>query len=193
MDAVTVPTRITLLRIVLIPVLVWLVQAGQPALAALVFLVAALTDFLDGYLARRWRQVTDLGNFLDTTADKLLIAGALLALLPVGRVNVWVAFVVVARELAVLGLRAVAAGSSVVISASIWGKLKFVVQVVGITLAILRPKFILGGLFLDEWVMATVALVTAASAFDYFGRFGDILAATAGPRRSGGSDRNGPR
>lgn len=193
MDTLTVPTRITLLRIVLIPVLVWLVQAGQPAAAVLVFLVASLTDFLDGHLARRWHQVTDLGNFLDTTADKLLIAGALLALLPVGRVNVWVALVVVGRELAVLGLRAIAAGSSVVISASIWGKLKFVVQVAGITLAILRPDFRLGTLFLDEWVMLAVALVTAASAADYFGRFRHFLGTTPRPRVSPDSDQEDRR
>lgn len=188
MRAMTVSTRITLVRIALIPLLVWLILVDRRLLAAAVFLVASATDYLDGYLARRWQQVTDLGNFLDTTADKLLITGALLALLPVGRVSVWVAFVVVAREIAILGLRAVAAGVSVVISASMWGKVKFVVQVVGITLAILRPELRIGPLLLDQWCMIVVALVTALSAVDYFSRFGDLLTAPPRQPEPGGPD-----
>jgi CDP-diacylglycerol--glycerol-3-phosphate 3-phosphatidyltransferase len=175
----TLSTRITLLRIALIPVLMaLLVGAGHEdrrVAAAVVFLVASLTDFIDGYLARRWQQVTTLGNFLDTTADKLLVMGALLGLLATGRVDVWVAFVVIAREVIILGLRAIAAAAAVVISASIWGKLKFNVQVVGITLAILRPDVHLGRLWLDEWAMIAVAVVSAASALDYFSRFGDLV------------------
>ena len=179
MATLTLSTRITLLRIALIPVLMALLlgegRKDASVLAALVFLIASLTDFIDGYLARRWQQVTTLGNFLDTTADKLLVMGALLGLLAIGRVDVWVAFVVIAREVAVLGLRAIAAASAVVISASIWGKLKFNVQVVGITLAILRPDVHLGRLWLDEWAMVAVAIVSAASALDYFSRFGDLV------------------
>ena len=182
MGTLTLSTRITLLRIALIPVLLWLLVAEgrierAAVLAVIVFLVASFTDFVDGYLARRWQQTTMLGNFLDTTADKLLVVGALLGLLAVGRVNVWVAFVVIAREVAVLGLRAIAAAANVVISASIWGKLKFNVQVVGVTLAILRPHVHLGGLYLDEWAMLAVVLVSAASAVDYFARFGDLVRA----------------
>jgi CDP-diacylglycerol---glycerol-3-phosphate 3-phosphatidyltransferase len=178
----TFSTRITLARIVLVPVLLWLLLAedhlAHAALyGAMVFLVASFTDFVDGYLARRWQQVTTLGNFLDTTADKLLVTGALLGLLALGRVSTWVAFVVIAREVAVLGLRAVAAAAAVVISASIWGKLKFNVQVVGVTLAILRPHVHLGALWLDEWAMLAVAVVSAASAVDYFARFGELVRA----------------
>jgi CDP-diacylglycerol--glycerol-3-phosphate 3-phosphatidyltransferase len=187
--ALTLSTRITLLRIALIPVLVGLLAIGEGRdgvllAAAIVFLVASLTDFVDGWLARRWQQVTELGNFLDTTADKLLVTGALLGLLVLGRTNVWVAFVIIARELAVLGLRAAAAGSGVVVSASIWGKLKFNAQVVGITLAILRPDVMLGPLWLDEWFMLAVAAITVASAFDYFSRFGSFVGGGAlGSRR----------
>jgi CDP-diacylglycerol---glycerol-3-phosphate 3-phosphatidyltransferase len=182
MGTMTLSTRITLLRIALIPVLLWLLVAegrleGAAAWAAAVFLVASFTDFVDGYLARRWHQTTMIGNFLDTTADKLLVVGALLGLMAVDRVNVWLAFVVIAREVAVLGLRAIAAAANVVISASIWGKLKFNVQVVGITLAILRPEVRIGSLWLDEWAMLAVAVVSAASAADYFARFGDLIRA----------------
>jgi CDP-diacylglycerol---glycerol-3-phosphate 3-phosphatidyltransferase len=182
MGTLTLSTRITLLRVALIPVLLWLLVAEgrverAAVLAAAVFLVASFTDFVDGYLARRWQQTTMLGNFLDTTADKLLVSGALLGLLTLDRVNVWVAFVVIAREVAVLGLRAIAAAADVVISASIWGKLKFNIQVVGITLAILRPEIRLGSLWLDEWAMLAVAVASAASAIDYFARFGDLIRA----------------
>ena len=182
MSRLTFSTRITLLRIVLVPVLVALILADgdlrhAPSLAAAVFLVASFTDFVDGYLARRWQQVTALGNFLDTTADKLLVIGALIGLEAIGKVNVWVVLVVIAREVVVLGLRAVAASSSVVISASIWGKLKFNVQVVGITLAILHPGVMIGSLRLDEWAMLAVAVVSALSAVDYFARFGDLVKA----------------
>ena len=182
MGTLTLSTRITLLRVAMVPLLLWLLLAEgriehAAVLATAVFLVASFTDFVDGYLARRWQQVTVLGNFLDTTADKLLVVGALLGLLALGRVNVWVAFVVIAREVAVLGLRAVAAAANVVISATIWGKLKFNVQVVGITLAILRPPVRLGSLWLDQWAMLAVALVSAASAVDYFARFGDLIRA----------------
>jgi CDP-diacylglycerol--glycerol-3-phosphate 3-phosphatidyltransferase len=182
MGRITFSTRITLVRIVLVPVLLALILADghlrhAPALAAAVFLIASFTDFVDGYLARRWQQVTTLGNFLDTTADKLLVIGALVGLEAIGVVNAWVVFVVITREVVVLGLRAVAASSSVVISASIWGKLKFNVQVVGITLAILHPDVQLGALRLDEWAMLAVAVVSALSAVDYFARFGEFVKA----------------
>jgi CDP-diacylglycerol---glycerol-3-phosphate 3-phosphatidyltransferase len=182
MGNLTFSTRITLVRIVLVPLLVALILADgdmrhAPALAAVVFLVASFTDFVDGYLARRWQQVTSLGNFLDTTADKLLVIGALVGLEAIGVVNVWVVFVIITREVVVLGLRAVAASSSVVISASIWGKLKFNAQVVGITLAILHPDIPIGSLRLDEWAMLAVAAISALSAVDYFACFGDLVKA----------------
>src|ERR687888_1820779 len=164
----TLSTRITLVRVALVPLLLALLLAvghleHAATLAVATFLVASFTDFVDGYLARRWQQITALGNFLDTTADKLLVMGALLGLLATGRVNVWVAFVVIAREIAVLGLRAVAAGAGVVISASIWGKLKFNVQVVGITLAILHPQVRLSAPRPHKWGMVAAAGASAAS------------------------------
>jgi CDP-diacylglycerol--glycerol-3-phosphate 3-phosphatidyltransferase len=184
----TLSTRITLVRVALIPVVVALLAAAErrPGLlvpALVVFVVAAATDWLDGWLARRWQQVTDLGNFLDTTADKLLVIGALLGLMTIGRANVWVVFVVVARELAVLGLRAAAASAAVVVSASLWGKLKFTAQTVGVGMAILRPQVDIGPLLLDEWLLIVVAVVTALSAVDYFARFGELLGLDRGPGR----------
>src|SRR6266542_4389225 len=153
MGRLTFSTRITLVRIVLVPLLVALILADgdvrhAPALAAVVFLLASFTDFVDGYLARRWQQVTSLGNFLDTTADKLLVIGALVALEAIGVVNIWVVFVIITREV-----------------------------VVGITLAILHPDILIGSLRLDEWAMLAVAVISALSALDYFARFGDLVKA----------------
>ncbi len=135
--------------------------------AAVLFTIAAATDFLDGYLARRWRRTTDLGVFLDTTADKLLVGGVLIALVAVGRASPWAALVIVGREIAVLGLKAAAASGGTVVYPSIWGKLKFNVQFVAILLAILRYNQKIGIMYLDEWAMTVAAVVTVLSATSY--------------------------
>jgi CDP-diacylglycerol---glycerol-3-phosphate 3-phosphatidyltransferase len=171
---------ITYLRIALVPVVMALVMSGEHSghafvAAAVVFFVAASTDFIDGYLARRWRSTSTLGSFLDTTADKLLVSGALIALVAVDRANVWVAFVIVARELVILGLRGVAAATGTIVKPSIWGKLKANVQFLGILLAMLRYPHHLGPLFLDQWVLLVAAAVTVVSGVEYLLRFSSVL------------------
>src|SRR5919199_3681258 len=141
------------------------------AVAAVLFAVAALTDFADGYLARRWRVTTTLGSFLDTTADKLLVSGALIALVDVDRASSWVAVIIVGRELVIMGLRGLVAAEGVILKPSIWGKLKANVQFVAITLAILRPDVDLGPLLLDQWVMWAAGAITLFSAVDYLVSF----------------------
>jgi CDP-diacylglycerol---glycerol-3-phosphate 3-phosphatidyltransferase len=171
---------ITYLRIALIPVVMALVSERAYGWAAVVFGVAAATDFLDGYLARRWRQTTALGSFLDTTADKLLVSAALIALVAVGRAPAWAAAIIVGRELLILGLRAAVAGEGTVMAPSLWGKLKANFQFAAILLAMLRPPVRLGGPFLDEWAMTAAAFVTVMSAVEYMTRYGGSL---IGPRR----------
>ncbi len=169
---------ITYLRVVLVPVIMWLVlDRGElaTALAGWLFAFAAVTDFFDGYLARRWKRATVLGNFLDTTADKLLVSGALVALVAVGRASPWIAFIIVGRELLILGLRGVVAAGGEVMKPSIWGKLKANVQFVAIPLAIWRPLRPLGPLYLDQWAMLAAAVVTIASALEYLARFAVAL------------------
>jgi CDP-diacylglycerol---glycerol-3-phosphate 3-phosphatidyltransferase len=141
----------------------------------MVFTVAAATDFLDGYLARRWHRTSDLGAFLDTTADKLLVSGALIALVAVGRASPWAAFVIVARELAILGLKSAAATSGTVVYPSVWGKLKFNVQFVAILLAVLRYHHRIGPMYLDEWAMTVAVAVTVLSAWDYLTHLSSLL------------------
>ncbi|MGI8519388.1 MAG: CDP-diacylglycerol--glycerol-3-phosphate 3-phosphatidyltransferase [Actinomycetota bacterium] len=167
---------LTYLRIALIPVVMALTLRGSWGAAAGVFGIAAITDFFDGYLARRWKATTVLGSFLDTTADKLLVAGALIALVEVGRAWAWVAFVIVGRELVILGLRGVVASDGLVMTPSFWGKLKANVQFVAILLALLRPAAHLGPLLLDEWVMVLACFVTVMSGLEYLARHSSALA-----------------
>jgi CDP-diacylglycerol--glycerol-3-phosphate 3-phosphatidyltransferase len=147
------PNALTLLRIFFVPLLVavlvqerlqvqcgpWLLSNEMIALA--IFLVAAFTDLLDGYLARRWNQITTVGMLLDPIADKLLISAALIALVQVHRVPSWMAVLIVGREFAVSGLRSIAASEGYMIAASELGKSKMVAQVVAISLVLLSVDF----------------------------------------------------
>jgi CDP-diacylglycerol--glycerol-3-phosphate 3-phosphatidyltransferase len=169
-------TAVTWLRIVLVPVVMALVLAGPEtryafAIAGALFAVAALTDFVDGFLARRWAQATTLGGFLDTTADKLLVSGALLALVAVDRASPWLALIIVGRELLIMGLRGAVAAGGDQVRPSIWGKAKANVQFLAIFLAILRLPDRVGPLYLDEYVMIAAAVITVLSAVEYIVRF----------------------
>jgi CDP-diacylglycerol--glycerol-3-phosphate 3-phosphatidyltransferase len=144
-------------------------------LAAILFIAAALTDFFDGYIARRWNITTLLGAFLDSTADKLLVVGALLALIEVDRASVWVALIIVAREIVVTAIRGIVALRGVVVKPSIWGKWKATVQYGAIVLAILRLGEPLGPLYIDEWVMWVAAAATVASGWQYAKSFWGIV------------------
>lgn len=164
-------------RIVLAPVIMALVLAGDGAEipAAILFALTAATDFWDGRLARRWKMTTTLGSFLDTTADKLLVTGVLIALVAAERVSPWIAAIIIAREVLILGLRGAVAVDGAVIKPSIWGKLKTTVQFVAILLAILRPGGAVSGVYVDELVMVLAAVITVVSAVDYLQRFSSAI------------------
>lgn len=174
-------TASTSLRIVLAPVIMALILTAPDArspeaiAAAALFAAAALSDFVDGRLARRWKLTSPLGAFLDTTADKLLVTIVLLALVDAGRVSAWVAAIIISRELVILGLRSAVALDGTVVEASPWGKLKALIQFGAIVAAILRPGDRLWGLYADEWAMMVAAAVTVASAADYIARFSSQL------------------
>ena len=172
--------RLTSVRMGLVPVVMGLILLEgdwrhAEAVAAATFAVAAATDFADGYLARRWAVTTRLGSFLDTTADKLLASGALIALVAIDRTSAWIAAVIVARELVILALRGVVAAEGGMLQPSVWGKLKTNVQFLAILLAILRPGDPLGPFYVDEWAMLAAALITVMSAFEYLNRFGSVF------------------
>ncbi|MFN2615521.1 MAG: CDP-diacylglycerol--glycerol-3-phosphate 3-phosphatidyltransferase [Thermoleophilaceae bacterium] len=170
MFPLNLPNALTLARILLVPVLVVALTVETPGgstIAAVVFAVAALTDGLDGYIARQRHSVTTFGKVMDPVADKLMIAAALIALVSLDRLQPWVAMVIIAREFAVSGLRIAAGQQGVVIPASQLGKAKTIVQVAAVLALIAAAD--------DEvWVMALVYVmvaITVASGADYFLNF----------------------
>jgi CDP-diacylglycerol--glycerol-3-phosphate 3-phosphatidyltransferase len=163
------------LRVVLAPVVMALVLNRSTTAAAIVFLVAAVTDWFDGKLARRWGVATRLGAFLDTTADKLLVSTALIALVAIGQASPWVALIIIGREFTILGLRVAVEARGRRFETSMLGKWKATVQFVAIALAMLRPDVVIAGAYLDQWVMVIAAVITALSGIDYILRSSSAL------------------
>lgn len=167
MVPLNIPNALTMLRILAVPVVVVALLAEVPngdLWAGIVFAVAACTDGLDGYIARRRDQVTTFGKLMDPLADKLLVVAALVSLVSLGRLQAWIAMVIIARELAVTGLRALAVEQGVVIAASWLGKLKTGLQVAAIVALIAVDPATTA---VDILVYVAVA-VTVVSGADYF-------------------------
>jgi CDP-diacylglycerol---glycerol-3-phosphate 3-phosphatidyltransferase len=139
-DVVNLPNLLTMGRVAMIPFFLWQLDKGTPRsglYAALVFTAAAITDILDGYLARKLDIVSVLGKFLDPLADKLIVMASLVWMVPMGRIPAWVVVILLAREISVTGLRSVAASEGVVIGAGAEGKTKTALQMIGIIALIL--------------------------------------------------------
>jgi len=164
---INVPNVLTLLRILLVPVVVVALLDETPngdLLAAVVFALASITDWVDGYLARSRGAITTFGKLMDPIADKLLVVAALVSLVSLSRLPAWVAMVIIARELAVTMSRMAATGQGVVISANRWGKVKTALQVLMIFLVIAVSG---SPVWLDVLVYVTVG-VTVISGVEYF-------------------------
>jgi CDP-diacylglycerol--glycerol-3-phosphate 3-phosphatidyltransferase len=172
--------KITIVRILFIPIFMafLLVPAAQPAgvyIAAVIFTFAAITDAIDGRIARSQKQVTAFGQLMDPLADKLLVSAALISLVELGRIPAWIAFVIIAREFAVSGLRLIVLANSRIIPASIWGKMKTVSQIVAIIAIIVNIPFYILGISLG-WLLVFIAVVlTITSGIDYFIKAKDVL------------------
>jgi len=164
--------KITLLRIFMIPVFLVFMLADftyhmEAALA--IFILASLTDKLDGHLARKYNMITDFGKFMDPLADKLLVTGAFLVLIQLGRIDAWIVFVILAREFAVTGLRSLAAAQDVIIAASNYGKVKTVTQIVAIVILLLdNYPFSIVGFPMDTVMVYVTLVITILSGLDYF-------------------------
>ena len=191
------PNKITLSRIFLVPIFMifiipfpeWLINLGilkiiRPQMmwasdfidiygnffGAFLFIIAASTDGVDGYLARKRKMVTSFGKFLDPIADKLLVTAALIALVERGNVTGWAAMIIIAREFIVTGLRLLAAGEGIVISASNLGKIKTISQVIAIVLALLKNfplNIIFPGIDFAAYAMMLAVIITIYSGYDY--------------------------
>jgi CDP-diacylglycerol---glycerol-3-phosphate 3-phosphatidyltransferase len=175
----SLPDGLALFRIAMTVPIMSLVRADEIehhfAYAAALFAVTAFTDFLDGYLARRSHGGTTLGAFLDTTADKILVTGTLLALVSVDRVSIWPASVIIFREFTVMALRGVVAQKGGLIKPSTWGKAKAFTQYLAIFLAFLRLPDRWGPWFLDQWVMLVAVAATVGSMWGYLAAFWDVI------------------
>ena len=193
---INLPTWITIIRIFLTPLLVLVLLTKATGLERLgvswqmvgvaVFLLASLTDWLDGWLARRRDQVTTLGILLDPIADKLLTSAAFVSLVQIGAAQAWMVWIILGREFAVDGLRMIASSKGVTIGASVWGKYKMVSQVVAIVL------LIFGNRYLGAWDIAgdvavwVVVALAVLSATDYFMKFSRRLGVVRGAPSGGG-------
>ncbi|MDR0569905.1 MAG: CDP-diacylglycerol--glycerol-3-phosphate 3-phosphatidyltransferase [Clostridiales Family XIII bacterium] len=134
------PNALTLMRVLLIPVFIVALMTGRDLAAGLVFVIASLTDLLDGYIARKYDLVTNFGKLMDPLADKLLMMSALVCLVELGEIRAWMVVVMLGREFAVTGLRSVAAGEGHVLAAAFSGKLKTFVQALAILALVLRNR-----------------------------------------------------
>jgi len=168
---VNLPNSITLFRILLVPIFTLIVLASPSEVnytAAFVFLIAALTDGLDGYLARTRKEITNFGKLIDPIADKLLVTAALLILVQFGAISTWIALIIIGREFSVSGLRMLAAAEGKVIPASLWGKVKTVSQITAVM------AFLLGFSF-APFLMRLSVVITILSGVDYFLKGQDLL------------------
>lgn len=199
------PNYITLSRIFSVPLLIWIfstdrlstVNGEKELLASGVFILASITDGLDGYLARKRGQVTTLGMLLDPLADKLMVAAAFIALVQFNPhiVKPWIAVVIIGREFLVSGLRSIAASEGLTIQASELGKMKMVVQIVAVVAAILNHRwtlltwdfklfpFVLDIDLISHWAIWFMVALSLISAVDYFVGFWKTIDRTAERRR----------
>lgn len=167
---VNLPNFLTILRILLVPVFIvfasYDVCVGSNLVALIIFVIASLTDWLDGYLARKKEQVTNFGKIMDPLADKMLVIAALLCLFKADMVSVWVIIIILLREFLISGVRTVAAAEGNVIAASMWGKVKTVWQFGAILLALFIGH---PGIFVDI-AMWIAAALTVISGLDYLNK-----------------------
>ena len=171
------PNTLTSIRMVLIIPFVMIMQIapdGNGRFAALaIFIVASITDFLDGYIARKNHLVTNFGKFMDPLADKLLVSAAMICLVSMDRLPAWMVIIIISREFAISGFRLIAADNGIVIAASWWGKFKTVSQMIMIILLIAN----LGGVFtvLEKLFMWIALILTVVSLADYIWKNKKVL------------------
>ncbi len=170
------PNKLTLFRVILIPFFIaFLMIPGIPAgkwIALAIFIIASLTDFLDGYIARKNNLVTNFGKFMDPIADKVLVCSAFICLVQLGIIPAWMVAIVIARELVIDGFRLVASDNGVVIAASYWGKFKTTFQMVAICLMIANIAPLSIVTLIVTWI---ALLLTIISLVDYIIKNKDVM------------------
>ncbi len=174
-DTFNLPNTITMLRIVIIPVLFLLLLPPGPTgslIIAGLFIVAAVTDLLDGYIARRYEIVTTFGKFLDPVADKLIVNAAMILMIPTGRVPAWIAVITIMRDIVVDGIRSIASSEGIVIAASPLGKRKTLTQIVALSALIIHyPLFGIDAHTVGTVILYVALVLTVVSGADYLLKF----------------------
>lgn len=172
------PNKLTVLRVILIPFFVISLLAGGGSirmlryLAAAIFIIASLTDMLDGKIARKYNLVTNFGKFMDPLADKLLVCSALICLVELHQLPAWMVIIIVSREFIISGFRLVAAEQGIVIAASYWGKFKTTFQMIAVILMIVNLHVLYGMTVLCTWVALILTVVSLA---DYIAKNHKVL------------------
>lgn len=176
-----IANQLTILRVLMIPFFMYFLLLGTPTgkvIALVLFVVASLTDFLDGYLARKYNLITNFGKFMDPLADKLLVTAALICFLELGELNSWVVMIILAREFIVSIFRAVAAAEGIVIAADWWGKVKTNVQMFAIILMLMNNyPFEQFGIPMDQVLIYLATVLTVISGFNYIIKNKQVLQA----------------
>ncbi len=172
------PNKLTMLRVILIPVflvVLFLVPAPMNRyIAVVIFIVASLTDFLDGYLARKWNLVSNFGKFMDPLADKLLVMAALVSMVELGDLPSWVVIIILAREFAITGFRTLAMEANIVMAASWWGKVKTTVQMLMIIVVLLNLP-VTGISIVENLLVGLAVFFTILSGTDYIVKNKQVL------------------
>lgn len=166
------PNKLTVLRIILVPVFMLCYIYGSMNIAAIIFIIASLTDWFDGYIARRDKIVTNFGKFMDPLADKLLVTGAFLCLMESCTVSIWVIMIVLTREFLVTGLRLVAVSEGMVIAAGPLGKIKTALQMAAVIVALIT-----GSNIVTDILIYSSTILTAWSGIDYIVRNRNVFTA----------------
>lgn len=170
------PNKLTMFRVILIPFfIIALLVPGIPAgkwIALAIFIVASLTDLLDGKIARKYNLVTNFGKFMDPLADKLLVCSALICLVELGRISAWMVVIIIAREFTISGFRLIAADNGVVIAASYWGKFKTTFQMLAVCLMIADIAAISLVTAIITWI---AVVLTVISLIDYLVKNKDVM------------------
>lgn len=172
------PNKLTTLRVILIPVfllVLFLVEAPMNRyIAVAIFIIASLTDFLDGHLARKYHLVTNFGKFMDPLADKLLVMSALVSMVALEDLPAWVVIVILAREFAITGFRTLAMEANIVMAASWWGKIKTTIQMLMIILVLLQLPFA-QMYWIENILIGLAVFFTIVSGVDYIVKNRQVL------------------
>jgi len=174
-----IANKLTILRVMIIPFFIYFLLTHHLTIALVLFVIASLTDFLDGHLARSRNLVTNFGKFMDPLADKLLVTSALICLVELNMLSSIIVIIIISREYTISIFRAIAASDGVVISASKWGKAKTISQMVMIILLLLNNfPFVLIGIPMDTIFVVIATVLTIISGIDYIVKNKDVLRET---------------